>query len=111
MNTTKLAAIATLLFLGTNPARAQTTAAWMDEGFIMEEVVTSAAAPTHPVTEQIVVTARAPARPYMEKIVVTAEPPEYVYLEKIAVTAIREELRKRSIASLRLLQRALLDRG
>ena len=111
MNTTKLAAIATLLLLGTNPAGAQTAPAWMDEGFILEEVVTSAAAPAHLVMEQIVVTARAPARPYMERIVVTAKPPEYAYMEKIVVAAIREELRKRLVASLRLMQRALLDRG
>ena len=42
MNTTKTVAIATLIFLGANSAGAANTPAWMDEGFVMEEVVVTA---------------------------------------------------------------------
>ena len=56
MNTTKLSAIATLLFFGANTAGAETTPAWIEQGFIMEEVVVTAEAPAHLYMEEIVVT-------------------------------------------------------
>ncbi len=126
MNTTKLTTIATLLFLGSQTAGAETTPAWMEEGFVMEEVVVTAEAPAHlfmeeiVVTaqapahlsmEEIVVTAQAPAHLYMEEIVVTAQAPEHLYIEEIVVTASRQELRDRMLARLRIMRPSLFDRG
>ncbi len=87
MNTTKTAAIATLIFLGANSAGAAGAPAWMDEGFVMEEVVATAEAPAHLYMEEIVVTAKAPAHLYMEEIVVTAKAPAHLYMEEVVVTA------------------------
>ena len=84
MNTTKTVAIATLIFLGANSAGAANTPAWMDEGFVMEEVVATAEAPAQLFMEEIVVTAKAPAHLYMEEIVVTAKAP---VMEEVVVTA------------------------
>ena len=96
MNTTKLTAIATLLFLGGHTAGAETTPAWMEEGFVMEEVV---------------VTAEAPAHLYMEEIVVTAQAPEHLYMEEIVVTASQTDLRDRMLARIRAMRPLFLDRG
>ena len=92
MNTTKLSTIAALLFFGANTAGAETTPAWMEQGFIMEEVVVTAEAPAHLYMEEIVVTAQAPAHLYMEEIVVTAE--ASVYAEEVAAAASRTERRE-----------------
>lgn len=95
MNTTKTAAIATLIFLGANSAGAAGTPAWMDEGFVMEEVVATADAPAHLYMEEIVVTAKAPA----------AEP-----MEEVVVTASLQDVRDARLARLMSLRFALLDR-
>ena len=125
MNTTKTAAIATLIFLGANSGHAAGTPAWMDEGFIMEEVVATAEAPAHLYMEEIVVTAKAPDHLYMEEIVVTAqapaaEPMEEVVvtarapaaepMEEVVVTASLEDVRDARLARLMYLRLALLDR-
>ena len=111
MNTTKTAAIATLIFLGANSGIAAGNPAWMDEGFIMEEVVATAEEPAHLYMEEIVVTARAPAHLYMEEIVVTAEAPETAYTEEVVVTASLQDVRDERLARLKFLRLALLDRG
>ena len=111
MNTTKLTTIATLLFLGSQTAGADTTPAWMEEGFVMEEVVVTAEAPAHLFMEEIVVTAQAPAHLYMEEIVVTAQAPEPLYIEEIVVTASQQDLRDRMLARLRIMRPSLFDRG
>lgn len=111
MNITKLSTIATLLFLGSQTAGAETTPAWMEEGFVMEEVVTTAKAPDHLFMEEIVVTAKAPAHLYMEEIVVTAQAPEHLYMEEIVVTASPQDLRDRMLARIRLVRPSLIDRG
>lgn len=108
MNTTKTAAIATLIFLGANSAGAANTPAWMDEGFVMEEVVATAEAPAHLFMEEIVVTAKAPAHLYMEEIVVTAKAP---VMEEVVLTASLQDMRKERLARLRFLRLALLDRS
>ena len=110
MNTTKTAAIATLIFLGANGAQAAGTPAWMDEGFIMEEVVATAEAPAHFYMEEIVVTAKAPAHLYMEEIVVTAEAPVAEPMEEVVVTASLQDVRDARLARLMSLRLALLDR-
>ena len=96
MNTTKTAAIATLIFLGANSAIAAGTPAWMDEGFVMEEVVATAEAPAHLFMEEIVVTAQAPV----------AEP-----MEEVVVTASLQDVRDARLARLMSLRLALLDRS
>ena len=111
MNTTTTAAIATLIFLGANSAGAAGTPAWMDEGFVMEEVVATAEAPAHLYMEEIVVTAKAPAHLYMEEIVVTAEAPAAEYTEEVVVTASLQDVRNERLARLLSLQLALLDRS
>ena len=111
MNTTKLTAIATLLFLGGHTAGAETTPAWMEEGFVMEEVVVTAEAPAHLFMEEIVVTAQAPAHLYMEEIVVTAQAPEHLYMEEIVVTASQTDLRDRMLARIRAMRPFFLNRG
>ena len=93
MNTTKTAAIATLIFLGANSAGAANTPAWMDEGFVMEEVVATAEAPAHLYMEEIVVTAKAPV------------------MEEVVVTASLQDVRNERLARLRFLRLALLDRS
>ena len=108
MNTTKTAAIATLIFLGANSAGAANTPAWMDEGFVMEEVVATAEAPAQLFMEEIVVTAKAPAHLYMEEIVVTAKAP---VMEEVVVTASLQDVRNERLARLRSLRLALLDRS
>ena len=111
MNTTTTAAIATLILLGANSAGAAGTPAWMDEGFVMEEVVATAEAPVHLYMEEIVVTAKAPAHLYMEEIVVTAEAPAAEYTEEVVVTASLQDVRNERLARLLSLQLALLDRS
>ena len=126
MNTTKTAAIATLILLGANTAIAAGTPAWMDEGFVMEEVVATAEAPAHLYMEEIVVTAKAPAHLYMEEIVVTAKAPAHLYMEEIVVTAQApvaepmeevvvtaslQDVRDARLARLMSLRLALLDRS
>lgn len=96
MNTKTTAAIATLIFLGANSSGAAGAPAWMDEGYVMEEVVA---------------TAKAPAHLYMEEIVVTAEAPEAGYTEEIVVTASLEDVRNERLARLMSLRLALLDRS
>ena len=108
MNTTKTAAIATLIFLGANSAGAANTPAWIDEGFVMEEVVATADAPAHLFMEEIVVTAKAPAHLYMEEIVVTAKAP---VMEEVVVPASLQDVRNERLARLRSLRLALLDRS
>ena len=108
MNTTKTAAIATLIFLGANSAGAANTPAWIDEGFVMEEVVATAEAPAHLFMEEIVVTAKAPAHLYMEEIVVTAKAP---VMEEVVVPASLQDVRNERLARLRSLRLALLDRS
>ncbi len=108
MNTTKTVAIATLIFLGANSAGAANTPAWMDEGFVMEEVVATAEAPAQLFMEEIVVTAKAPAHLYMEEIVVTAKAP---VMEEVVVTASLRDVRIERLARLRSLRLALLDRS
>ena len=110
MNTTKTAAIASLIFLGASSAQAAGTPAWMDEGFIMEEVVATAEAPAHLYMEEIVVTVEAPAHLYMEEIVVTAEAPVADPMEEVVVTASLEDVRDARLARLMSLRLALLDR-
>lgn len=110
MNTTTTAAIATLIFLGANSAGAADTPAWMDEGFVMEEVVATAEAPAHLFMEEIVVIAKAPAHLYMEEIVVTAEAPAAEPMEEVAVTASLQDVRDARLARLMSLRFALLDR-
>jgi len=107
MNTMKTAAIATLIFLGANSASAATPA-WMDEGFVMEEVVATAEAPAHLYMEEIVVTAKAPDHLYVEEIVVTAKAP---VMEEVVVTASLQDVRNERLARLRSLRLALLDRS
>ena len=108
MNTTKTAAIATLIFLGANSAGAANTPAWIDEGFVMEEVVATAEAPAHLFMEEIVVTAKAPAHLYMEEIVVTAKAP---VMEEVVVPASLQDVRNERLARLISLRLALLDRS
>ena len=110
MNTTKTATIATLIFLGANSAQAAGTSAWMDEGFIMEEVVATAEAPAHLYMEEIVVTAKAPAHLSMEEIVVTAQASEAGPMEEVVVTASLQDVRDARLARLMSLRFALLDR-
>ena len=122
MNTTKTAAIAILIFLGANSANAATPA-WMDEGFVMEEVVATAEAPAHLYMEEIVVTAKAPDHLYMEEIVVTAKAPAHLDMEEIVVTATApvmeevvataslQDVRNERLARLRFLRLARLDRS
>ena len=110
MNTTKTAAIATLIFLGANVAQAAGIPAWMDEGFVMEEVVVTAEAPAHLYMEEIVVTAKAPDHPYMEEIVVTAQAPTAEPMEEVVVTASLQDVRDARLAWLMSLRFALLER-
>lgn len=110
MNTTKTAAIATLIFLGANSAQAAGTPAWLDGEFIMEEVVVTAEAPAHFYMEEIVVTAKAPDHLYMEEIVVTAQAPDPEPIEEVVVTASLQDVRDARLARLMSLRLALLDR-
>ena len=110
MNTTKATAIATLIFLGTISAHAAQTPAWMDEGYVMEEVVATAAAPAHLYMEEIVVTAEAPDHLYMEEIVVTAKAPVAEPMEEVVVTASLQDVRDARLARLMSLRLVLLDR-
>ncbi len=111
MNTKTTATIATLIFLGANSAGATGTPAWMDEGFVMEEVVVTAEAPAHLFMEEIVVTAKAPAHLQMEEIVVTAKAPTQEPMEEVVVTASLEDVRDARLARLIALRFALLDRS
>ena len=111
MNTTKTTAIATLIFLAASSAGAAGNPAWMDEEFVMEEVVVTAEAPAHLFMEEIVVTAKAPAHLYMEEIVVTAEAPADEPMEEVVVTASLQDVRDARLARLISLRLARVDRS
>ncbi len=73
MNTSRVLAVATLMLTGMATAYATDVApAWRSPGFVMEEIVVTAEAPSSYYMEEIVVVAEAPAHFYMEEIVVTA---------------------------------------
>ncbi len=78
MNTSRVLAVAALMLAGMATAYATDVApAWRNPGFVMEEIV---------------VTAEAPSSYYMEEIVVVAEAPAHLYMEEIVVTARLEDL-------------------
>ena len=82
---TVLAAI--LMLTGVSAAMAENVMpAWQSEGFVLEEIVVSAEAPTSFYMEEIVVTAEAPAHLYMEEIVVVARLPVLLDEEEIVAT-------------------------
>jgi hypothetical protein len=73
MNTSRVLAVAALMLTGMATASAADVApAWRSPGFVMEEIVVTAEAPSSFYMEEIVVVAEAPANLYMEEIVVTA---------------------------------------
>lgn len=75
MNTSRVLAVAALTVTGLATANAADVApAWRTPGFVMEEIVVTAEAPSSYYMEEIVVVAEAPANVYMEEIVVTARP-------------------------------------
>ncbi len=90
MNTSRVLAVAALMLTGMATAYAADVApAWRSPGFVMEEVV---------------VTAEAPSSYYMEEIVVVAEAPPSYYMEEIVVTARLEDLPARLAMRTRFLQ-------
>jgi len=82
MNTSRVLAVAALMLTGMATAHATDVApAWRSPGFVMEEIVVTAEAPSSYYMEEIVVVAEAPAHLYMEEVVVTArleDPPVQV---------------------------------
>ena len=73
MNTLRVLAGAALMLTGMATAHATDVApAWRSPGFVMEEIVVTAEAPSSYYMEEIVVVADAPPSYYMEEIVVTA---------------------------------------
>ena len=78
MNTSRVLAVAALMLTGMATVHATDVAlAWRSPGFVMEEIV---------------VTAEAPSSYYMEEIVVVAEAPAHLYMEEVVVTARLEDL-------------------
>ncbi len=77
MNSIRTVTVATLILTGIAAAQAaEEIPAWRTDGFIMEEIVVTAVAPTKYSIEEIMVPTEAPADILFEEIVVAATAPQ-----------------------------------